>query len=123
MIVSLPFCAPDSPPDTGASMKGETAPGRDLRELARDVRRRRRVVDERRAFRHALECAVLAEDDAAQVVVVAHAGEHRSAPSGRLARRARGASAVLRVPTVRLRDVRLYTVTSSPARARWPAIG
>jgi hypothetical protein len=76
--------------------------GRDRVQFARDLCRRRGVVDEHRTRLHAGECAVLAEHDRAQVVVVAHAAEHDVGVVRSLPRRGRRCAAVLGGPLVRL---------------------
>ena len=67
-------------------------------EFAGDLRRGGGVVDEDGAFAHALEGAVRAQGDLAQVVVVADAGEDDLLALGGLARSRGSASAVLGHP-------------------------
>jgi hypothetical protein len=51
----------------------QTLRARDVREFAGDVSRGGGVINKGRATRHARQCALVAEGDAAQIVVVAHA--------------------------------------------------
>jgi hypothetical protein len=64
------------------------------RDLAGDVGRGRGVVDQHRALGHAGQGAVIAEDDRAEVLVVADAGENQLRALDRLARRFGQASAM-----------------------------
>ena len=74
MIVSLPFSAPAWPPDTGASRKSTPRAFAARVHLARDFRRRGRVIDEDRARASCPPSASLR--DGAHVVVVADAHQH-----------------------------------------------
>ena len=89
MIVSLPFSAPAWPPDTGASRKPTPLRRRRGVDLARDLGRRGRVIDEHRARAHRRERAVGAERDRAHVVVVADAHQHELGVRRRGGRRRR----------------------------------
>src|SRR3546814_20609435 len=75
----------------------------DLGEFPGDFRGGGGVVDEDRALAHPGEGAVVAEDDAAQVVVVADATEHQIGARGGLARRRRRLAAMLLRPFLGLR--------------------
>jgi hypothetical protein len=93
------------------------------RNLARDSRRRRRVIHVNRAAAHGCERAVGAERDRAQVRVVADAAEHDLGT-------ARGSAGVAAIsPAYCPRHLsafsreRLYTVTAWPLRLNHPAIG
>ncbi len=71
--------------------------------LSRDVGRGGGVVDENGAGAHAGEGAFGPENDGAQIVVVADAGEDEFAALGRLARARRACPAVLGDPLLRFR--------------------
>jgi hypothetical protein len=75
MIESVPFSAPDWPPETASTQDFLVAALH--RDLAGDARRNGGVVDEHRARTQRGERAIGAEHDIGQIIVVANAGDHR----------------------------------------------
>jgi hypothetical protein len=96
MIESVPLSAPDWPPVTGASTQ-DFLVAAFHRDLAGDAGRNRGVVDQHRAGAQAGKGALRAEHHIGQVIVVAHAGDHRVGALGgfgRAAGHARGQAGV-----------------------------
>ena len=94
--------APASPPETGASMKLGPALRHRHGELARDLGRGGRVVDEHGALAETRQDAVVAIGDGAQIGVVPHHREDDLRPRRRLARRPRHGAAMLGAPRLGL---------------------
>jgi hypothetical protein len=102
MMESAPFSAPAWPPETGASMKPLSVRRGDVGEFAGDRRGSGCVVDEDGAGPEPCESAVCAQSDAAQIIVIADAGEDEVLALGDRARRHGEGAAEFGDPFLRL---------------------
>ena len=90
-MVSWPFFAPASPPETGASTKPNPRASRFRRQLARQPRGSRGVIDEHRALPHGAKAPSAPVVDLAHIGIAADASEHEVGASRRGGGRRRAA--------------------------------